>query len=505
MAEVARRRGRATGQSRDCARGGDPRGGVRSATVGRGDPRGGMPSCAPRSKRPLATRLGSSAPRSSLRELSEAGWQAAFNVQEFQGCSVGEADGQLCLVASRDAGAGDVLLRVPIDETLSEAKFEELFPGAAKDGSLDGLETWMKLVVVLMRFRSDESEGKWRPLLEALDSASFRKHPLLWNKDDLLELQCSQTFEKLKAYNMYLESTWQQIEEFVLPVVGMQGACGRDDFFWAFGALKTNALRPFSQPQALRLVPMLSFLSHSRRPNCNTKFASSGIFKKEETLDLVATSPLRKGDVLLYDFDPQKNEIDVLVDYGTFDLEGPSRGMELTLEIDENDPLYDDKCDVLEEAGLGAPRHSFAVAEGEGDQMIPEDALAFLRLCHLNGMDSFLLESVFRNDVWGFMKEPVSKENESKVCESMIRSCEEALAEFPTTVEQDKEIIGGLAGSRGCRATLAVEARLTEKLSLRGLLACFKTERAQIPFKEYYQERRLKSLDLLDMDGNSTY
>ena len=73
------------------------------------------------------------------------------------------------------------------------------------------------------------------------------------------------------------------------------------------------------------------------------------------------------------------------------------------------------------------------------------------------------------------------------------------------TVEQDKEIIGGLAGSRGCRATLAVEARLTEKLSLRGLLACFKTERAQIPFKEYYQERRLKSLDLLDMDGNSTY
>lgn len=41
------------------------------------------------------------------------------------------------------------------------------------------------------------------------------------------------------------------------------------------------------------------------------------------------------------------------------------------------------------------------------------------------GADVFLLESVFRNDVWSHMESPVSEENERNVCTSMIevRAC----------------------------------------------------------------------------------
>ncbi|UPQ97834.1 rubisco large subunit N-methyltransferase [Chloropicon primus] len=435
----------------------------------------------------------------------ETSWLESFNVQEFRGCSLEVVAGRLCLVASRAADAGDVLLRVPIDETLSESVFDEVFPGAGGDGSLAGLEPWMKLVLVLLRFRAGDEEGKWMPLLRALDdSRTFRRHPLLWDEADLLELQCTQTFEKLKAYNEYLETTSLQMEEFVYPVLGLAGRVSREDFFWAFGALKTNALRPFSQPQALRLVPVLNILSHGRRTNCNSKFASSGIFKKDETLDLLATRSLQEGDVLAYDFDPAKAEIDILVDYGVFDVEAPSGGMELTLELDENDPNYLDKCDVVEEAAGLQVRESFAVSEGS----VPGDVLAFLRLVKLEGFDAFLLEPVFRSEIWGFMKDPVSRENETNVCVSMIQSCEEALAEFPTSIEEDEEILARLAadgGSKHSNARIAVEARLVEKRTLRSLVKFFRAEKAQIPFKEYYQERRLKSLNLLDMDGNSTY
>lgn len=39
------------------------------------------------------------------------------------------------------------------------------------------------------------------------------------------------------------------------------------------------------------------------------------------------------------------------------------------------------------------------------------------------GADAFLMEALFRNEVWGFMQLPVSKENEAGACRSMIDGC----------------------------------------------------------------------------------
>ena len=72
------------------------------------------------------------------------------------------------------------------------------------------------------------------------------------------------------------------------------------------------------------------------------------IFKKDETLDLLATRDIGEGEVVSYDFDPTKGEIDILTDYGAFDVLRPSGGLELTLELDEDDFNFDEKCDVVE-------------------------------------------------------------------------------------------------------------------------------------------------------------
>lgn len=327
---------------------------------------------------------------------------------------------------------------------------------------------------------------------------------MLWEGRELAHLEGTQTLGKLKAYGEYLDGVWEQLREFALPLLPSlgEGAATKEAFLWAFGALKTNALRPFSQPQSLRIAPSLQMVSHSRRPNCNTKFSSSGIFKKDETLDLVATRPIREGDPILYDFDPTKTEIDILVDYGVFDTELPLGGMELNLEIDESDPYFDDKCDVVEE--VAKVSGSFLVSETD----VPGDVLAFLRLSQLKDLDAFLLEPVFRNEIWGFMQDPVSADNESNVCESMIQSCQGALDEFPTTYEEDVETLKGLIGDPATKQgaeRMAVEAKVQEKRTLRGLLQFFTREKSQMSAKEFYQERRLKSLGLLDLDGNSTY
>lgn len=435
--------------------------------------------------------------------------EAAFDFHRVEGgrSSLAVRDGTLCLVANQSAEEGDLLLRIPIDQTLSEESFEDIFPQGS-DPSLENLETWMKLVLALTEVRRNGgAESGWRPFLMALDSKYFRKHPLLWRKEELLELEGTQTFEKLRSYNDYLEGVWQQMVEFVLPVLQLEGKVAREDFFWAFGVLKTMALRPFSQPQSLRIVPLMNLLTHGRRTNCNTKFASSGIFKKDETLDLLATRRVEEGDVLVYDFDPDKSEIDVLVDFGCFDESHPRRGMALTLAIDESDENYDDKCDVVEEVARLRVSQSFEVSEEEPP---PEDMLAFLRLIQLKDADAFILESIFRNDVWDFMSNPVSKDNERNICEAMEEWCLTRMEESRTTIERDAEILATLSGAEGAsdpttQRRMGIQARVLEKRTLRGLLNYFRSERAQLGAKEYYHERRLKSLGLLDMDGNSTY
>ncbi len=45
----------------------------------------------------------------------------------------------------------------------------------------------------------------------------------------------------------------------------------------------------------------------------------------------------------------------------------------------------------------------------------------------LAGQDSFLLEALFRNEVWGHMLAPISEANERAVYQSMLEGCQAAL------------------------------------------------------------------------------
>jgi len=47
----------------------------------------------------------------------------------------------------------------------------------------------------------------------------------------------------------------------------------------------------------------------------------------------------------------------------------------------------------------------------------------FLRLLCVGGEDAFLLESIFRSEVWDFMNEPVSRTNEEAVNELLATRC----------------------------------------------------------------------------------
>ena len=120
------------------------------------------------------------------------------------------------------------------------------------------------------------------------------------------------------------------------------------------------------------------------------------------------------------------------------------------------------------------------------------------------GGDAFLLEAVFRNVVWiEHLTLPISEENESLCADSMILGTREALAAMGGDGYEDVREANRAA--EGSRAETVWLARLSEREVLESVAQFFEDRKGKLKELEFYQERRLRSLGLLDEQGASTY
>lgn len=175
----------------------------------------------------------------------------------------------------------------------------------------------------------------------------------------------------------------------------------------------------------------------------------------------------------------------------------PQPGYVLTLTIPETDAFADDKLDILD---VNKQTGTFVLTPADPP---PDACLAFLRLLNLGGADAFLLEALFRNEVWDHLQDPISEENERAVCEGLAAGCREALARYCSSIDEDLALLRGGTLSPMQRAALLV--RLGEKEAIDGALQWSEERLEQLGRLEYYAERRLKRLGLLDDSGRTTY
>lgn len=122
------------------------------------------------------------------------------------------------------------------------------------------------------------------------------------------------------------------------------------------------------------------------------------------------------------------------LDYGFIESKSDRNKYTLTLVISESDPFFGDKLDIAESNGLGETAY-FDVVLG---QPLPPTMAQYLRLVALGGTDAFLLESIFRNTVWGHLDLPVSRDNEELICRVVRDACKSALSGYHTTIEEVK-------------------------------------------------------------------
>ncbi|PRW51051.1 fructose-bisphosphate aldolase-lysine N- chloroplastic [Chlorella sorokiniana] len=427
-----------------------------------------------------------------------AAWLAAAGLDAAKQAVAAGAGGLVC---ARPVKAGEQLFVVPAAAWITAETAAQSDIGQ----HLQGLEPWLAVALFLLHERAKGAASRWAPYLAALPADSGS--PLQWSEEDLKELQGSQALQTAMAYKAYFQQRYERLQAEVLQPNRQAfdpEVFSFDAFLWAACTVRARSHAPLDGAN-LALVPLADMTQHQ----CGARSSGwqvrqvGGLFGAGAAPALVmeAAAAMEAGEAVAMDFGPQKTDGQVLVDHGVLDPLINKASYALTLELSEEERNFDDKIDILETNGMQQATEFVLRADAAPDAGL----LPLLRLLNLSGADCFLLESIFRNEVWEHMQLPISEENERACYQQLIDGCNAALAGYPTTIDEDLALLNGGSLPTGSRRAAAVRVRLGEKEALDATLRYFEDRIGRLNNMEYYAERRLKRLGLLDDQGKTTW
>ncbi|KAM7484390.1 hypothetical protein LguiA_000399 [Lonicera macranthoides] len=398
----------------------------------------------------------------------------------------------LGLVAQRDIGRNEVVLEVPKKFWINPDTVS-----ASEIGNLcGGLKPWISVALFLIREKL-RNDSPWRFYIDILPECT--DSTIYWSEEELSEIQGTQLLSTTVGVKEYVKSEFLKLEEeiilpnkqlFPFPVTS-------DDLLWAFGMLRSRAFSRL-RGQNLVLIPLADLINHS--PSITTEeyayeIKGAGLFSRDLLFSLRTPISVKAGEQVLIQYDLNKSNAELALDYGFVESTSDRNTYTLTLEISESDTLFEDKLDIAETNGMGANAY-FDIMLG---RPLPSSMLPYLRLVALGGTDAFLLESIFRNSVWSHLELPISRANEALICQVIRTACKSALSSYHTTIEEDEKLMEG--GNLDLRLKIAAEIRAGEKKVLQHIDRIFEERERELDEFEYYQERRLRDLGLVGEQG----
>jgi [ribulose-bisphosphate carboxylase]-lysine N-methyltransferase len=351
------------------------------------------------------------------------------------------------------------------------------------------------------------------PTLEEMKASQM--HPFLWDEEWQETLQKSST-KKLYQTLDDIEEDYTWLEENIFSknkqaypqVLGNGIPCfNLEGFQWAMALVTSRAVYVNAM---LQLVPVMDMANHSDNDTQEIQSGFFGTFGTTKGVQLKAAKDYNEGEEIFVSYGP-KSAAEYVLEHGFIPPQcyRSVSVAELTFEMDEDDRFQEDKLDILEfetyqETGPMEPTQSFDIVSSAGSDATPDPAMfQFLRLIKLGSTDAFLLESIFRKEVWGFMSQPVSAQNELVVVEAVLKLCSAALEEIEavSTSPENDEQISLLNRERDendpvTPEVLCATVRAVEGKALRRMKEYMVADRDALDLKEYYQERRLKDLGL---------
>lgn len=423
-------------------------------------------------------------------------------------------------IATKDVSKGDILMNMPYDEKWElspKISRKTVFPGVLDDE----FEGWtgdaglvaLQLLNEIARTASGGSSGIAKPerappiqafvdawILSLPTPEELRiQHPLFWSEDDQEILQASSNTKIYRVLDDIEEDAAWLVENIfekdqstfpeTVTLAGTEVPCfSLEGYKWAMAM--TNSRASFVNG-SLRLLPFMDMCNHDDEAK-ELRGGFMGTFGTTKGAEVIASRRYKAGQEVFLSHGP-KSAADYLLEHGFCPRDSWKTAVsEVTLLLDPEDRFYEDKLDILEfetyDQAPMDPSQSFDVISAPGRDGEPDPAfMQFARLCKVGAMDAFLLESIFRKEVWGFMAFPVSESNELSVVETVVEICETSLEELKDCPEDE---------TGGPNAQLCARLRESESKALKRTLEFMLREKEALDLKEYYQERRLKDLGL---------
>ncbi|KAK2434642.1 ribulose-1,5 bisphosphate carboxylase/oxygenase large subunit N-methyltransferase, chloroplastic [Trifolium repens] len=399
----------------------------------------------------------------------------------------------LGLVALKDISRNDVVLQVPKRLWINPDAVE-----ASEIGRVcSELQPWLSVILFLIRERS-RSDSIWKHYFGILPQET--DSTIYWSEEELQEIQGTQLLNTTLSVKEYVKNECLKLEkEIILPNKRLfPSPVTLDDFFWAFGILRSRAFSRLRN-ENLVIIPLADLLNHSARvttaDHAYEVKGPAGLFSWDYLFSVRSPLSVKAGEQVYIQYDLNKSNAELALDYGFIEPNADRHAYTLTLGISESDPFFDDKLDVAESNGFAQTAY-FDIFY---NSPLPPGMITYLRLVALGGTDAFLLESLFRNSIWGHLELPVSRDNEELLCKAVRDACKSALAGYHTTIEQDRKL---KEENLDYRLAIAVGVREGEKMVLQQIDEIFEQKESELDQLEYYQERRLKDLGLCGETGD---
>jgi [ribulose-bisphosphate carboxylase]-lysine N-methyltransferase len=418
-------------------------------------------------------------------------------------------------IATKDIKKGEIIANMPYDElweissktarkTVFKDVLDEKYEGWTGDTGLVALSLLNEIARsstgaagIEKPERPPQIQAFIEEWIRSLPTPTDMKsdHPLFWPEEDREVLQLSSNTKIYRVLDDIEEDAKWLIEnifdkdretfpEKIQLSSGIDVPCfSVEGYKWAMALTQS---RSFFVDGKSRIMPFMDGGNHDDDA-MEIRPGFMGTFGTTKGAEVIANTKYKEGDEVFLSYGP-KSAADYLLEHGFCPRSSFKTAVsEVTIEIDSDDKFYDDKLDILEfetyDQAPMDPTQSFDVVSAIGRDGEPDPAfMQFVRLKKLNNMDAFMLESIFRKEVWGFMALPVSESNELAVVEAISEICESSLEDLNQCPDGGPEI--------------CTQLRESETKALKRTLEFMLREKQALDLKEYYQERRLKDLGL---------
>lgn len=415
------------------------------------------------------------------------------------------------VVATRRIEPGQVAARVPEEATLSVCFADSLTDSANDDCPFNSGEwvttsywrvaDWDSKLVCLLLYHILElgEDSPWYDYVNSLPQPDQ-----LWTASDLdsrasVDLQYIPMMDAVEVYRFRLNSEFKRFQEALPP--HLRHAVTHKDFAWAMKIVHSRAfsippggfaasatrmgLRGAMQrgkgtewPRKFAMVPFLDMMNHG----CGDEYLASFKYDEEKNVfQLIAgKNGYTSGKQVLVSYGELTND-DLMLLYGFVQAGNPSDVYEIEditdwtadHRINRDWNLFQRKLELLDDAGLTYEGRKFLIARDHVD----EHLLATLRVLlatpeeftkHILPKDGNVNRKRIKKplDRW---YAPISTENELSVWATVELHCDRMLAEFPTSLDEDEELIILLAaGSK--ESDVAVSAPLLFRVEKKRIL-----------------------------------